>query len=104
MVEFDNFDLDLRFNYEGRNLRNYRMVLCCSQQTMEKLVDYSLDAICQHYMDEDNSCMDDWEVDFRKAIIKAAGRGAIDTLGKYDLVFVLNCEEETVEEMEAQSE
>lgn len=103
MLELFGSDLDFRFDYQGRCGRDRNLVLCCSQNEMRELVDSCLNELEQHWTDIDNSYLDDWAVDLYQAIIRAAGRGAIDSMGKHDLVFVIEVEQDTVEELQAQS-
>lgn len=103
MVEIFGRDLDFRFDYFGRYGRQHPLVLCCSQGDMEELVESCLEELEQHWQDIDNSYLDAWAVDLYQAIIKGAGRGAIDNCGRSDLVFVIPAEQDTVEELQAQS-
>lgn len=103
MVEFNGFNLDLRFNYEGRYGRRYDAALCCTQSTMQELVDTCLEELEQHWLAGELTTMEHWAVDLCQTIIKAAGRGAIDNCGKYDVLFGLSFSDMgTIEELKSQ--
>lgn len=103
MVEFLGFELNLRFEYQGRGRRWYDVVLCCTQQEMCELVESCLDELREHWQNEQLSHLEHWALDLCEAIIKGAGQGAIDNMGKDDLVFVLNCADlYTIEELKNQ--
>lgn len=103
MVELFGKDLDFRFDYQGRYGNEHNLVLCCRQDDMYELVESCLEELEQHWTDVDNSCLDAWAVDLYQAIIRGAGLGAVDNMGKCDLVFVIKVEQDTVEELQAQS-
>lgn len=103
MVEFQGFELDFRFDYRGRNGWGHSAVLCCTQDRMSELVDTCLDELEQHWSSPRSSNLESWTVELMRAIIKGAGLGAIDSLGKYDSVFSIPIDTETVEELQAQS-
>lgn len=103
MVEFYGNDLDLRFDYVGRYGARYDAVLCCTQSEMLELVETALEELEHHWLAGEMTTMEHWAVDTWQAIIKAAGRGAIDNCGKYDVMFGLNFSDlGTLEELKSQ--
>ena len=101
MVEFLGNNLKLRFDYEGRYGHWSNVVLCCTQDRMYEATESCLAELCEHYSDVDASYLDDWAVQLCQAIIKAAGFGYIDHMGKRDLVFDIGrfLEADVVEEL-----
>lgn len=104
MVEFYGHNLDLRFDYYGRYSRHCDVALCCTHDELSELVDTCLDELEQHWSNPRSSNLESWAVDLMKAIIKAAGRGSMDTLGKYDYVFALYLDSDTLEELKSQDD
>lgn len=101
MVEFLGNNLKLRFDYEDSYGHLSNVVLCCTQDRMYEATKSCLAELCEHYSDVDASYLDDWAVQLCQAIIKAAGSGYIDHIGKRDLVFDIGwfLEEDVVEKL-----
>lgn len=106
MLDFYGNDLDLRFDYCGRGCQTTPVALCCTQDEMCELVATCLDELKAHWLATESSLMDDWAVSLCEAIIKASGQGALDHMGKSDLVFDIGCylDSAVVEELKSQDD